>query len=116
MEEKKSWLNVQVTGMVGDKEIDAANYEGSGVIVLVDTGENVACGTLGAWGPVEVATAIGCIKKNVGVKMFKDALGLLVVHEMTETSSKISKSAAEEAENEKRAAEAAGEVQHGEEP
>lgn len=116
MEEKKSWIKVTATGMIGGKEFETVNHEGSGVIVLADTGKDMRCSTMGTWGPVEVATAIGAIKDGVGIKMFKDALALFLAREMAEAiGGKENECAAEEAENERKAAEAAGEGEDGEE-
>jgi hypothetical protein len=116
MEEKKTWIKVTATGMIDGVEFEEINHEGSGVIVLADTGENIACSTLGAWGPVEVATAIGTIKGSVGTKMFKTALEIYLAHAMAEAfGGKENECAAEEAENEQKAAEAAGEGEDGEE-
>ena len=116
MEEKKSWIKVTATGMVEGVEFEEINHEGSGVIGLADTGENVTCTTMGTWGPVEVATAIGTIKDGVGIKMFKTALGMFLAHEMAEAIGvRENGCAAEEAENERKAAEAAGEGEDGEE-
>lgn len=116
MEEKKSWIKVTATGMVDGKEFKAENYEGSGVIVLADNGEKIISATLGEWGPVEVAAAIDAIKDSVGIKMFKDALGMFLVYEIAEAfGGKENECAAEEAENEQKAAEAAGEGEDGEE-
>ncbi len=116
MEDKKTWIKVTATGMVEGVEFEEMNHEGSGVIVLSDNGKELRCSTVGAWGPVEVATAIDSIKKSVGIKMFKDALGIYLAHEMAEAiCGKENECAAEEAENERKAAEAAGEGEDGEE-
>lgn len=116
MEEKKCWIKVTATGMIDGKEFEAENYEGSGVIVLADSDEKICCGTLGAWGSVGVAAAIDTIKDCVGIKMFKDALELFLLKETAEIfGGKENGCAAEEAENERKAAEAAGEGEDGEE-
>jgi hypothetical protein len=96
--------------MIDGKEFETENYEGSGVIVLVDTGEKLGFEIMGTWGPVQVATAIEAIKDGVETEMFKDALALFLAREMAEAfGGKENECAAEEAENERKAAEAAGE-------
>jgi hypothetical protein len=116
MEEKKNWIKVTATGTIDGKEFETENYEGSGVIVLVDTGEKLGFEIMGTWGPVQVATAIEAIKDGVGTEMFKTALGMFLAREMAEAiCGKENGCAAEEAENEQKAAEAAGEGEDGKE-
>ena len=114
MEEKKSMLKVHVSGMVDGKEIKEENYEGMGIMVLVDTGDGVGVSVAGEWGAVSVGTAIECMKKGVGTEMFKDALGLYLANIMVKKyAGDAGEEDPEEAENERKAAAAAGEAQNG---
>ena len=114
MEEMKNMLKVHVSGMMDGKEIEEENYEGKGIMVLVDTGDGVGGIVVGEWGTVSVGTAIKCMKEGVGEKMFNDALGLYLANLMAKMFvGNDDEEDPEEAENERKAAAAAGEAQNG---
>lgn len=114
MEEKKSMLRVHVSGMVAGKEIEEENYEGKGIMVLVDTGDGVGTSLIGRWDTVSIATVLKSMKEGFGTKLFKDALGLYLAREIAQTfDGEDDEEDPEEAENERKAAAAAGEAQNG---
>ena len=114
MEEKKSMLKVHMSGMVDGKEIEEENYEGKGIMVLVDNGECIESSIVGDWSAVSVGTARLCMNKGVGTEMFKDALGLYLANVMAKMFvGDAEEKDPEEAENERKAAAAAGEAQNG---
>lgn len=113
MEEKKNMLKVHMSGMEDGKEIEEENYEGKGIMVLVDNGDGVGVSVAGEWGAVSVGTAIEGMKEGVGEKMFKDALGLYLANVMAKMFVGDDEEDPEEAENERKAAAAAGEAQNG---
>lgn len=115
MEEKKNMLKVHLSGMVDGEEIEEENYEGKGIMVLVDNGDGVGMNVAGEWGAVSVGTALGCMREGVGTKMFTDALGIYLANVMAKMFVGDDEEDPEEAENERKAAAAAGEAQNGEE-
>ena len=113
MEEKKNMLKVHLSGMVDGEKIEVENHEGKGIMVLVDNGDGVGVSVAGEWGAVSVGTALECMKNGVGEKMFKDALGLYLANIMAKMTVGDDVEDPEEAENERKAAAAAGEAQNG---
>ena len=113
MEEKKNMLRVHMSGMMDGKKIEEKNYEGKGFMVFVDNGECIESSIVGDWSAVSVGTALMCMKKGDGTEMFKDALGLYLANVMAKMFVGGDEEDPEEAENERKAAAAAGEAQNG---
>lgn len=78
MAEQKSWLKVQLSGMVEGKGTADYTKAGSGAIVLVDSGKGIEGICAGEWSIMTLAVALNVFKTSVGWKMFARALRMMI--------------------------------------
>lgn len=103
MAEYRNNIRIVIDGEVEEHGGVHEAHEGIGAIVLVDNGEGIGGSILGGWNAMTLGSAIRVLRNLAGKEMFAEAMMLLTMCDMAVSD--------KEAENERKAAAAAGEAQ-----